>query len=1361
MQGAQHGAGVRSQGPVGELASRFARPDPRFGPAPIWWWSGAPLERTRLRWQMEQLIAGGVRQAVVLCLAPTGPLYGSCADDPPLFSERWWDIFVGVCEDAAELGFRLWVYDQLGFSGANFQGQLTTEHREWAGHELGLRVGADDRGVGTSQPDGGPVGPRCPPGAVPLAAWTATGDHTRRSAIGADGTVLSERPGLQHLCYVQRRGFDYFNPVACAALIDRVLGEFGRRAGAWFGPVIVGLFQDELPDLPSWGEGFADSFCERYGYDLSERVHWLWGGDGTEAERVRRDYHAHRAALAREAFFVPYARWAAEAGLVSGFDQQTPAREGDPRGGVALYGDYLATHAGYSAPGSDHWGDPKLHSSLAHAGGHERTWVEAFHSSGWGGTLEETWDWLGPFLLRGANLYNPHAVYYATVGGWWEWAAPSTCWRQPYWPHYGVFADAVARTCGVAALGSLVAGTVLVYPTVTAQAGQALAGSRPGAVRSAEAYHELNGSTCWFDQHPGALDRAGTSYEVLDDAQLVAGSLSGSQWVAAGGRFANIVLPALTAVTGTLARMLVSFARAGGRVVSVGPLPERVIGPRPDQVDDPDGALRELARLAIVVDSPAQVPGALVSHDEPRADVPVMARRHGDAMVLLLMAHDHLTGTVMPSVPGTTNRDRFEGTFSWERYWTALREQGYSFTPVHERVAQVRVPGAGPVRAQQWCPRSGRRAELAVARGPQGEALLEVPFGDGPLSVVVLAPELPEADRAWPAAHARALALEGPWEIEARPHLDNRWGDFAEQGRDLLSAVQVWGFEHATGEELPAEGWVPVTATFGPYVQVRPAQPECAGPLGPMDSSWEEGAFSLSRGMFKDPLHHQTLGPKGMVPEEFLAWEDAPPGTWVAARAVLPLRLQGTDMPPRQLVVGANALRRVFLDGRELAVVGEGYWTSSALPAEEGDRELEIWFRSESERQVTGHWRAPHAVRASFAVVTGLDRYARPEWLQPADGVVAGTFVTFRKVVGADGPGHGAVVQVATEGPALVLLNGTEIGRQGGFDPYSSNRAVRIQPYDLGPYLRTGPNELEVQLTDLGRPVAVLVDGGRSLTGTAGFTTGPGWSCRRDDDEVGTALRREQWLDPRYVCLEARPHPLPRASWLDPATASAGVVEDVVPAVRRRRRTEWLRFTCPPGTVELQVPSELPVTVLTGHHEVALIDGRARLEEPVAAGTQVLLRFEADGGHSGGALLSGPVEARTVRVTGPLGDWRDLGLGAMAGTVSYRARFELDELDLGAGGALDLGEVRGTAGVHVNGAPAGVLTWAPYRLDISSWLHPGSNEVEVTVSNTLAGYLDAVSPTPAVARGQDRAGLFGPVVLRLSPSTTGPREGGS
>jgi hypothetical protein len=73
----------------------LTEPDLSYGSVPIWWWSGDRLELDRLRWQLHQLYDGGVRAAVVLNLAPAGPLHGCLADDPPFASPAWWEIFTG------------------------------------------------------------------------------------------------------------------------------------------------------------------------------------------------------------------------------------------------------------------------------------------------------------------------------------------------------------------------------------------------------------------------------------------------------------------------------------------------------------------------------------------------------------------------------------------------------------------------------------------------------------------------------------------------------------------------------------------------------------------------------------------------------------------------------------------------------------------------------------------------------------------------------------------------------------------------------------------------------------------------------------------------------------------------------------------------------------------------------------------------------------------------------------------------------------------------------------------------------------------------------------------------------------------
>ncbi|MEV0202195.1 glycosyl hydrolase, partial [Nonomuraea sp. NPDC050691] len=531
------------------LARVLAEPPRAYSPAAIWWWSGEPLRRDRLRRQLERFAEGGVWNLVILNLAPSGPMFGSDADDPPFFSEAWWTLLEQVCDDAEELGISLWFYDQLGFSGADLQARLVDEEPRFAGR------------------------------------WLAP-----------DGSVTT-------------RGFDYLSRKACAALIDRVHGEFERRLGHRLGGVIAGSFQDELPSIPTWSDGFAQEFARRRGYDLTPHLPLLWreggkgpdadprrdGADGPDAGRVRRDYHRTRAELAEEAFFRPLAAWHERHGLVSGCDQQDPARAGHPVEGVQLYADYARTHRWFGAPGSDHHGDARIHSSLAHLYGRPRTWIEAFHSSGWGGTLEETFDWLLPWLRAGATLYNPHAVYYTTKGGWWEWAPPATDWRQPYWRHHRVFADAVTRLCAALSLGRHACEVAVLLPTATAQAFTGLDGAGPEAGRAQEVYRRLVGDMAWFRMVPGVLDELGLDADVIDDDSIQRATVrpsatgvrsgaeagggagveigGGARLEVAGESYAAVVLPACAVLEPDTERALIAFAERGGLVVAVETLP--------------------------------------------------------------------------------------------------------------------------------------------------------------------------------------------------------------------------------------------------------------------------------------------------------------------------------------------------------------------------------------------------------------------------------------------------------------------------------------------------------------------------------------------------------------------------------------------------------------------------------------------------------------------------------------------------------------------------------------------------------------------------------------------------------------------
>jgi hypothetical protein len=81
---------------------------------------------------------------------------------------------------------------------------------------------------------------------------------------------------------------------------------------------------------------------------------------------------------------------------------------------------------------------------------------------------------------------------------------------------------------------------------------------------------------------------------------------------------------------------------------------------------------------------------------------------------------------------------------------------------------------------------------------------------------------------------------------------------------------------------------------------------------------------------------------------------------------------------------------------------------------------------------------------------------------------------------------------------------------------------------------------------------------------------------------------------------------------------------------------------------------------------------------------------------------------------------------------------------------LDLGDVRTSAEVSVNGRSVGVRLAPPFVFDLSAAIKPGENLLEVEVLNTLANFM-STGPSKFVYKGQTVSGLMGPVALRTIP----------
>ena len=129
-------------------------------------------------------------------------------------------------------------------------------------------------------------------------------------------------------------------------------------------------------------------------------------------------------------------------------------------------------------------------------------------------------------------------------------------------------------------------------------------------------------------------------------------------------------------------------------------------------------------------------------------------------------------------------------------------------------------------------------------------------------------------------------------------------------------------------------------------------------------------------------------------------------------------------------------------------------------------------------------------------------------------------------------------------------------------------------------------------------------------------------------------------------------------------------------------------------------------------------------------------------------------------------DWTesdDPAVRYYSGHAVYSNTFALGDNDLaGSRVTLDLGEVMVLATVKVNDSDAGGVWTFPYRLDISGFVRPGVNTLEVTVYNNWRNRLIADEKLPMEERrtwtniqpwsvddALQRSGLLGPVEIKV------------
>jgi len=1284
---------VAGSGDLEELRRSFAYADPRYGPVALWWWSGEPVRAERLRWQLGRLADAGIRNLCVIDLAPVAPTAGCAPDEPTFASEAWWDLFGVALEEAERLGSRLWFYDQLGFSSANIQARLVADRPETAGHRL-VRIRA---------------GELVPPGA----------------------SAVAEAGGWSFVSV--REGFDWLDTEAVAALMDRVHGELERRFGDRLGRSLAGTFQDELPPLPQWSPDLPERYRARFGEDLLPLLPALFA-PWEEASRVRRGFFSLLGEMAEEAFFRPLRDWHDRHGMLVGCDQAGPGRAADPHGAQRLYLDYIRTHRWFSAPGADMDGEAKPHSSMAHLHGGRRVWLEGFHSSGWGGTIEETLHWLVPWLQAGVTLLDPHAIYYSTRGGWWEWAPPDTGWRQPYAEHYPVFADTVSRTCRVLSEGTHVCDVAVYYPAPAVWEHCSLAdGERgehansvatrdpdPAVAHIREVYWSLTGHLGRHDAAAGVLGEDRRDFDLVDEISLADAIVRDGALEIAGERFKAVLLPAVAPRDPAAKAALAQLVAGGGQVFAVGPLEGEVL---------PEGA--------VVLGTPGDVPKALEGLARP-AEGPGLAlcRRIGEADVFLLLPPP---GSLVPMyAPKTASPRPGPPGHGEDVVWTHAATERAPDLPLS---ATYVLDTEG--KPELWDPVSGRRSPLPFERSEQG-IRVEVPFDDWPAALVVCASDASTqvvaggapGRRATPATVAGEAELSGAseaptggWDVRVVPLLDNRFGDFDLQVQDafLGPECRVFRVRHERGRGEGTEaGWDRPDFDDAGWVLRHWSESAAWSRWSGERESSETSTPVVTSEVFATMGLRTWTGRMGRVPREFLDLGRARAGetTWARTHVVAP------EGGTYWLVLEGAGEKAAFLDGSEVDSEGwepRAYVSSGQVQLRGGAHELTVAVRASSDGPV----RLGVTVGASAPEV-------QPVWLAAPDGDGSALTATMECAFDA----RAVRAHFAVRGRAELSVNGRRVSVLGGFNPYRNEGEDAL---DLTPYWSTGSNDLRVTFPEPDAGTAVLLDA--VATGASAerfdFCSGVGWT----DSGGAPARPARDGASTEAHWVRPRPHLLGGVGWLTPDQVPPVPPLPFVGDLELTGTPVWLRCHLPVGTESLTLGcASQAVRLWVDGTEVPVAGGRASFA--ARAGVSVAaLRVVPEGPYTEAGVLRAPISVGVGRGRGVLGDWRSaLGLASFSGAVDY-------EREIPAGSrALDLGYVRGTAEVWVDGVPCGVRCWHPYRFrlpDPADLPSVSQHRLRVRVTNTLGAHYGEGRPSVFADDAQASGGLFGPVRIAV------------
>ncbi len=463
-----------------DFIDALTSPDRRYGEVPFYWWNGGELDKKRISDQIKMLAEKGIAGVQINYAHINGGgednlSYGghgkSIKGSPEQFTDEWWEFFSHAAKECEKYGMSIGMGDYtIAWIGNGYFTDKIANNESMNAENLSCEkkmLFAGDE--------------ECTDSSVLFIITYPENNYNNPEIIYEKGKgVLSPIKSLAE-CFIVRaekkaKSIDPLNPLCGKMLCELYFSEFERRIPDLKEGTLNYFFQDELmfgTDVKNlWRDNLRDEIQKKYGYDISGFIPHLFYNLSDITAKIRLDTADVRTEIIEKSYFVPIFEYHNKRGLIYGCDQSSRGKEPDE------FSDYFRTVRWFTAPGNDTPGRAadlikvKVNSSIAHLYKRPRVWLEGYHSSGWGTTLESITDATSDNFIYGANLLNLHGLYYSTNGGFFEWAPPDFHFRMPYWDDEKKWLDKYKRLSALLCTGNHRCDAAVYYPVSSCDYGE-------------------------------------------------------------------------------------------------------------------------------------------------------------------------------------------------------------------------------------------------------------------------------------------------------------------------------------------------------------------------------------------------------------------------------------------------------------------------------------------------------------------------------------------------------------------------------------------------------------------------------------------------------------------------------------------------------------------------------------------------------------------------------------------------------------------------------------------------------------------------------------------------------------------------